>query len=117
VAERRHQHSPAKRQRRGLPLASNGTAIPGCCSLGNPGPSWHVKGIGDFNGDDLFDFRWQNDSGEVAIWELNGTNVIGTVSLSNPGPNWHAKGPAISTPKATPTSSGRTTAARSLFGK
>jgi hypothetical protein len=34
----------------------------------------------------------QNDSGEVAIWELNGASVIGGGSIANPGPSWHAVG-------------------------
>jgi hypothetical protein len=29
----------------------NGTTVVAAASLGNPGPSWHVKGTGDFNGD------------------------------------------------------------------
>ncbi|HWO85196.1 MAG TPA: VCBS repeat-containing protein, partial [Stellaceae bacterium] len=36
------------------------------------------------------DILWQNDSGEVAIWELNGTSVIASASVGNPGPSWHA---------------------------
>ena len=44
----------------------------------NPGPSWHVIGSGDFNGDGYSDILWQNtSSGEVYIWEINGTKVIG----------------------------------------
>ena len=64
----------------------------GSGSLGNPGPSWHAVGTGDFNGDGLSDILWQNSSGEVVIWEMNGTNVIGSGSLGNPGPSWHAIG-------------------------
>ena len=61
-------------------------------SLGNPGPSWHVIGTGDYNGDGHSDIRFQNSSGEVAIWELNATSVVGTASLGNPGPSWHVTG-------------------------
>ena len=64
----------------------NGTNVLGSASLGNPGPSWHVKGAGDFNGDGFADILWQNDSGEVVIWEMNGAKVIGSASLGNPGP-------------------------------
>jgi hypothetical protein len=64
----------------------------GGASLGNPGPSWHVIATGDFNGDGYSDILWQNDSGEVAIWEMNGTSVIGGGSLGNPGSTWHPIG-------------------------
>ena len=67
----------------------NGTAVIGGGSLGNPGQSWHAVGTGDFYGNGLSDIRWQNDSGEVAIWDMNGTTVIGGDSLGNPGPSWH----------------------------
>ena len=40
----------------------------------------------DFNGDGKSDILWQNDNGQVAIWELDGTTVIGNgVVGSNPG--------------------------------
>ena len=29
----------------------------------NPGPTWHIKGTGDFNGDGRSDILWQNDNG------------------------------------------------------
>ena len=45
---------------------------------------------GDFYGDGHSDILWQNDSGEVDIWEMNGTSVIASASLGNPGPSWHA---------------------------
>jgi hypothetical protein len=71
---------------------TNGTAIAGSSDLGNPGPTWHVKGAGDFNGDGSPDLLWQNDSGEAVIWDTNGTAVIGSASLGNPGPSWHIAG-------------------------
>ena len=42
----------------------------------------------DFNGDGKSDLLWQNDSGQVAIWEMNGTTVIGAAAIGNPGPSW-----------------------------
>jgi hypothetical protein len=40
----------------------------GLVSLGNPGPSWRRVGLGDFSGDGGSRILWQNDDGEVAIW-------------------------------------------------
>ena len=59
---------------------------------GNPGPSWHAKASGDFNGDGNPDILWQNDSGEAAIWTLSGATRIGGGSVGNPGPSWHVIG-------------------------
>ena len=59
----------------------------------NPGPSWHVKDSGDFNGDGKSDILWQNDDGTPAIWLMNGTTCCPSarpVSF-NPGPSWHIK--------------------------
>jgi serralysin len=28
----------------------------------NPGPSWHIVGTGDYNGDGKSDILWQNDN-------------------------------------------------------
>jgi len=70
----------------------NGTNVVGGGSLGNPGPSGHVIGTGDYYGNGYSDIVFQNTSGEVCIWEMNGTTVIGGGSLGNPGPSWHPIG-------------------------
>ena len=59
---------------------------------GNPGPSWHAIGTGDFNGDGKSDILWQNTNGAVAIWQMNGAKVIGGGLVGNPGPSWHVIG-------------------------
>ncbi len=60
--------------------------------LGNPGPSWHAVGTGDFNGDGYSDILWQNTNGAVAIWEMNGAKVIASAVVGNPGTSWHVIG-------------------------
>ena len=70
----------------------NGTSLISGVNLGNPGPSWHVKGTGDFFGNGDSDILFQNESGEVYIWEMNGTMQIGGGSAGNPGPSWHIFG-------------------------
>ena len=55
-------------------------------SVGNPGPSWHVTGTGDYNGTGQKDILFQNSSGAVAVREVSGTSVIGSGSFGNPGP-------------------------------
>ena len=59
----------------------------------NPGPSWHVKDDGDFNGDGNSDILWQSTDGTPAIWLMDGRNPssAGAVGSSNPGPSWQIK--------------------------
>jgi len=68
----------------------NGTNVIAAASLGNPGPGWHIMGVGDYNHDGKSDILWQNSSGAVAVWEMKGTNAIATTIIANPGPTWHA---------------------------
>ena len=60
----------------------------------NPGPTWHIKGTGDFNGDGKSDIIWQGDDGTASIWLMDGTNAtfVGAVGPFNPGPGWQIKG-------------------------
>ena len=61
----------------------------GLLTASNPGPTWHIKGTGDFNNDGHTDIAFQNDDGTVAIWEMSGTNVIGGGAVvNNPGTAW-----------------------------
>jgi VCBS repeat-containing protein len=60
----------------------------------NPGPAWHIEGIGDFNGDGKSDIIWQGDNGAAAMWLMDGPNAVsvGAVGPFNPGPAWHIEG-------------------------
>jgi hypothetical protein len=57
----------------------------------NPGPSWQIKGSGDFNGDGKSDILWQYTDGTPAIWLMNGLNLVsaGVAGSFNPGTDWH----------------------------
>jgi len=63
----------------------------------NPGPTWHVVGTGDTNGDAKAGVLWQNNDGALALWE-NPTFAAGTFSfntvaaLPTVDPSWHVKG-------------------------
>jgi hypothetical protein len=50
----------------GFHLVTSGSVI-------NPGPSWHLMVVGDYNHDGRSDILFQNSSGAVAFWEVSGT--------------------------------------------
>ena len=59
-------------------------------------PTWHIRGVGDSNGDGRADLLWQNDNrGALGVWYLNGATVMGTSTLSRARtePNWRVVGP------------------------
>jgi hypothetical protein len=69
----------------------NGTSVTqGVLTGPNSGPSWHVLGTGDFDGDGKTDILMQNTDGRAAIWLMNGVTptLISSVG-NNPGPSWH----------------------------
>jgi hypothetical protein len=35
--------------------------------------------------------KFENDSGQAAVWFMNGTTLQSAVSPGNPGPAWHIK--------------------------
>ena len=70
------------------------TVSVGAAGSFNPGPSWQVKGSGDFNGDGKSDILWQGSDGMPAIWLMDGTTAVsvGAAGSFNPGPSWQIKG-------------------------
>jgi len=62
----------------------------------NPGPSWHVAGLRDMNGDGHADILFQNDNGAAAVWEKYQDLGVGSATFAtvlaidpNPNPNGH----------------------------
>ena len=50
--------------------------------------TWHVAGVGDFDGNGRSDILSQNDSGAVAIWDNGqiGHTIAGAGAVA---PDWH----------------------------
>src|SRR5262249_33049179 len=46
----------------------SGATVIGIHALPNPGPTWHIVGDNDFNGDTADDIVWHNDNGALALW-------------------------------------------------
>jgi len=62
----------------------------------NPGPSWHIAGLRDMNGDGHADILFQNDNGAAAVWEKYQDLGVGSATFAtvlaidpNPNPNGH----------------------------
>ncbi len=45
----------------------NGTSTIGGGLVSDPGPTWHIKGTGDFNNDGRTDIAFQNDNGKLVL--------------------------------------------------
>src|SRR5262249_33634523 len=74
----------------------NSTTLSAIHALPNPGPTWHVVGDNDFDGDHGDDILFRNDNGALALW-TGISAATGTVSAmfagtQNPGPTWHVVG-------------------------
>ncbi len=56
----------------------------------NPGGTWSVAGIADFNGDHNADILWRDSGGNVAIWFMNGVSVVTMADVVKPpdATNW-----------------------------
>jgi hypothetical protein len=49
-----------------------------------PDPNWHIKGLGDVDGDNCADIVWQHTNGLVAAWIMRDTTVTSTRFFSIP---------------------------------
>jgi hypothetical protein len=79
----------------GFVATSVGPAGPNAPWPSNPGPSWKVKGDGDFNDDGRSDILWQNLDGAAGVWLMNGLTATAMSTVgTNPGPSWQIKGTA-----------------------
>jgi hypothetical protein len=59
-------------------------------------PTWHIRGVGDCNGDGRADLLWQQDTtGALGVWELNGPAVTNFwfLSIARPDADWRVVGP------------------------
>jgi len=70
----------------------DGLNLTGSYFTQNPGPSWHVEGVGDFNGDGNSDLVLQNNDGSIAIWTMTGYNISGGAVVGDPGTDWRVVG-------------------------
>ena len=61
-----------------------------------PDTNWHLRGLGDFDGDGDVDVLWQNDvTGALAAWVMNGLSVqAGAIlNMTVPDTNWKIVAP------------------------
>jgi hypothetical protein len=60
----------------------------GTTSIANPGDTWSVAGVGDYNGDGTSDILWRNTNGTVAVWQMQNGRMFASTGISGPGGNW-----------------------------
>ena len=78
-----------------LGTASGGFAGNGANSTNAVAASWHVAGVGDFNGDGRSDILWMNDSGGLVDWlgtANGGFAGNGANSNTRVASGWHVVG-------------------------
>jgi hypothetical protein len=69
--------------------AMDGTTLGGGAILGDGEWNWQLVGVSTSPADGNVDLRWQNDNGEVAIWQANQAMPFDYAGFGNPGPRWH----------------------------
>jgi len=68
----------------------------------NPGPTWHVVGTGDTDGDERAGILWRNDNGALVLWENpflvpgapGDMQFLTVAALPTVNQSWHVKGMA-----------------------
>ncbi len=67
-------------------------------SVAAPDASWHVAGLGDFNGDRSSDFLWRNQDGTLVEWSMSGSTVTSSQGVTfggspvAPDSSWNVAG-------------------------
>ena len=51
--------------------------------------TWHVDGIGDYDGDGRSDILLRNDNGSLSIWDIYGSQVQAYYDLGVVPTSWH----------------------------
>jgi hypothetical protein len=60
----------------------------GTTSIANPGGTWSIAGVGDYNGDGTSDILWRDASGTVAVWQMQNGRMFASTGIAGPGSNW-----------------------------
>jgi hypothetical protein len=72
---------------------SGTTVVTGGLVASNPGPTWQVKGTGNFQGaTGDAGILLQNTDETVAVWDMSGTTIVGGGVIGDPGAGWAVKG-------------------------
>jgi hypothetical protein len=71
----------------------DGATITQAVQVGNPGASWGIHSLGDFNGDGRTDIVWRHADGTIYLWLMNGGSVSAYLPVGNPGGTWSIVGP------------------------
>jgi hypothetical protein len=54
-------------------------------SVAAPDPSWHIVGMGDFDGNGTQDILWRNNNGTVVDWTMNGSQITSAAAVTYQG--------------------------------
>jgi hypothetical protein len=61
----------------------------GSTAFADPGGTWGIAGVGDYNGDGTSDILWRNASGVVAVWTMGNGHRTGSTAFADPGGTWN----------------------------